>query len=87
MFTEEQSVDVVTAYRKELRLQWSKSYSRWRGISEYKTALDLLADGRVSPEAFINKHFALAEISEAFAAADDKLSSGAIKVMVHPNAG
>ncbi len=87
VFTEEQNVDVVTAYRKELKLQWSNSYSSWRGVSEYKTALDLLEDGRVSPEAFINKHFALAEISEAFAAADDKRSSGAVKVMGHPNAG
>ncbi|MCH7652980.1 MAG: alcohol dehydrogenase catalytic domain-containing protein [Chloroflexi bacterium] len=87
VFTEDQSVDVATAYRKELQLRWSNSYSSWRGVSEYETALELLADGRVNPKKFINKHFALGKISEAFAAADDKRSSGAIKVMVHPNAG
>ena len=86
VFTEEQSIDVMTAYRRELRLQWSNSYSSWRGVSEYRTALDLLADGRVNPDKFINKHYSLDEISEAFTAADDKRTSGAVKVMVHPNA-
>ena len=84
VFTGPSSVDVATAYRKELGLRWSNSYSTWRGASEYRTALRLMVDGRVDPSAFITTHYPLDSIGEAFAAADDKRSSGAIKVMVHP---
>ncbi|MCI0771392.1 MAG: alcohol dehydrogenase catalytic domain-containing protein [Chloroflexi bacterium] len=84
VFTGAQEVDAVTAYRKELRIQWSNSYSSWQGVSEYKTALDLLAAGRVDPSGFITHHYPVEQIGEAFAAANDKRRSGAIKVIVNP---
>jgi 2-desacetyl-2-hydroxyethyl bacteriochlorophyllide A dehydrogenase len=83
MFTAPPRVDVDLAYRKELSIVWSNSYSRWQGISEYDIALDLLAAGRVRAEPIITHHFPLAQIGEAFAAAADKRSSGAVKVLVH----
>ena len=84
IFTQTQAIDVATAYRKELRLHWSNSFSRWQGISEYRMALDLLAAGRLHAEPLVTTHFPLQQIHEAFAAAEDKRASGAIKVMVHP---
>ena len=84
IFTQSPEVDVQTAYRKELHIQWSNSFSRWHGVSEYGMALALLAAGRLYAEPLITTHFPLDGIQEAFAAADDKRTSGAIKVMVHP---
>ncbi|MCI0439211.1 MAG: alcohol dehydrogenase catalytic domain-containing protein [Chloroflexi bacterium] len=84
VFTGPQQVDVIAAYSKELRIQWANSYSKWRGVSEYRIALDLLASGRVDPTPFITRHYSLGQIAEAFAAADDKRSSGVIKAVVHP---
>ena len=84
IFTHSPAVDVRTAYRKELHLQWANSFSRWQGVSEYRMALDLMASGRLNATPLITTHFPLDQIQEAFAAADDKRTSGAIKVMVHP---
>ena len=84
LFTQTQEVDVATAYRKELRLQWSNSFSHWQGVSEYHIALDLMTAGRLHAEPLVTTHFPLQRIGDAFAAADDKRTSGAIKVMVHP---
>jgi threonine dehydrogenase-like Zn-dependent dehydrogenase len=83
IFTQSPELDARTAYRKELRLQWANSFSRWHGVSEYRMALDLLATGRLNPAPLITTHFPLEHISAAFAAAEDKKTSGAIKVMVH----
>ena len=84
LFTEAQRIDVPAAYGKELKIQWANSYSRWRGVSEYETALRLLADGRVDPEPLITTHFSLDDIGAAFAAADNKRASGTIKAIVNP---
>ncbi|HAL46248.1 MAG: zinc-binding dehydrogenase [SAR202 cluster bacterium] len=84
VFTGSSSVDVMAAYRKELSIRWSNSYSSWEGVSEYQTALRLLSSGWVDPSGFITTHYPLDSIGEAFAAADDKRNSGAIKVIVHP---
>ena len=75
----------MTAYQKELRIQWSNSFSSWQGVSEYKTSLDLMTAGKLDPSEFITHHYSIDEIGKAFEAANDKRSSGAIKVMVHPN--
>ena len=77
-------LDASVAYRKELTLRWSNSYSTWQGRSEYDLALDLLAAGRIAAEPLLTHHFPLEQIADAFAAADDKRGSGAIKVLVHP---
>jgi threonine dehydrogenase-like Zn-dependent dehydrogenase len=47
-------------------------------------ALDLMAAGRLNAAPLITTHFALENIGAAFIAANDKRTSGAIKVMVHP---
>jgi 2-desacetyl-2-hydroxyethyl bacteriochlorophyllide A dehydrogenase len=83
IFTTPPALDERTAYRKELTIGWSNSYSTWDGLSEYEIALDMLASGRIRAEPLLTHHFPLEQIGEAFAAAADKRSSGAIKVLVH----
>ncbi|MDP6775962.1 MAG: hypothetical protein QGI83_04275 [Candidatus Latescibacteria bacterium] len=56
----------------------------WDGVSEYQIALDLLASGRIETEPLITHRFPMDRIGQAFAAADDKARSGAIKVLVIP---
>ncbi|MDA1257875.1 MAG: alcohol dehydrogenase catalytic domain-containing protein [Chloroflexi bacterium] len=83
LFTQPQTFDSQAhGMAKELVLTWSNSYSSWRGVSEYETALDLLAGGRLNAAPIITHHFPQSQIAEAFAAADDKRSSGAIRVVV-----
>jgi threonine dehydrogenase-like Zn-dependent dehydrogenase len=84
VYTRPPAFEVRTAYGKELTILWSNSYSYWDGTSEYDIALRMLAQGRVDAGPLITHHYPLAEIATAFAAADDKRSSGAIKVLVHP---
>lgn len=86
VFTKACALDVQAAYRRELTLVWSNSYSTWEGRSEYGIALDLMARRRLPAESLITHHYPLDRIGEAFAAAADKASSTAIKVMVHPSA-
>ncbi len=80
--------DVAVAYRaanhKEIDLRWCNSYASWNGEREYKIALDLVAEGRVQVEPLITHRYALTDIAEAFRAADDKKSSGAVKVVIQP---
>src|SRR5205823_5445312 len=80
--------DVAVAYRaanrKEVDLRWCNSYATWNGVREYQIALDLVADGRVQAEPLITHRFPLAAIADAFATADDKRASGAVKVIVRP---
>ncbi|NQU96897.1 MAG: alcohol dehydrogenase catalytic domain-containing protein [Chloroflexi bacterium] len=84
LFTSPQTVDPALGMQRELTVQWSNSYSTWNGVSEYGTALKLVAAGRVDPASLVTHHFPLARISEAFATADDKQTSGAVRVIVHP---
>jgi threonine dehydrogenase-like Zn-dependent dehydrogenase len=70
--------------RKELSLHWVWSYGHWKGVPEFQIALDMLAAGRVDAAPLITHRFPLAEIRAAFAAADDKRASAAIKVLVIP---
>tara|TARA_B110000116_G_scaffold193828_1_gene168701 strand:+ start:207 stop:1289 length:1083 start_codon:yes stop_codon:yes gene_type:complete len=84
LFTQPQTLDSqAQGMAKELVLTWSNSYSSWQGISEYQTALDLLASDRLIAGPIITHRFPQAQIAEAFAAADDKRTSGAIRVVVN----
>jgi threonine dehydrogenase-like Zn-dependent dehydrogenase len=80
--------DVAVAYRaanrKEIDLRWCNSYATWRGVREYQIALDLVASGRVQADPLVTHRFPLGEIAAAFQAADDKKSSGAVKVVIQP---
>ena len=84
LFTEAQAVDPAMAMEREVVIGWSNSFSSWNGVSEFSTALDLMASGRVNPDPIVTHHFGLNDIGEAFATADDKRASGAIRVMVKP---
>jgi threonine dehydrogenase-like Zn-dependent dehydrogenase len=70
--------------RKELSLVWVWSYAMWGTSAEYAIVLDMLAAGRLQARPMITHHYPLAEIGAAFAAADDKGESDAIKVVVAP---
>lgn len=83
LFTAPQQVDASVGMARELTVKWSNSFSTWDDVPEYKTALNLMTSGRLNPGPIITHHFPLDQIGEAFAAADDKRSSGAIRVMVH----
>ena len=83
-FAEPQSVTSRTAMLKELSLVWVWSYAKWGPEAEYKTALDMLADGRIKALPMITHRFPLEQIAEAFEAADDKSKSDSIKVCVIP---
>jgi threonine dehydrogenase-like Zn-dependent dehydrogenase len=60
------------------------SYGTWQGVPEFQVALDMMASGKVKAAPLITHRFPLDRIVEAFAAADDKRASGAIKVLVIP---
>jgi threonine dehydrogenase-like Zn-dependent dehydrogenase len=83
-FTGTQSLDPGLCMRKELSLHWVWSYGLWDGVPEFQIALDLLASGRTDAAPLITHRFPLEQIGAAFAAADDKRTSGAIKVLVIP---
>ncbi len=84
LFMTAQTVDPALGMSRELTVRWSNSFSTWQGESEYDGALALASTEAIDPRPFITHHFDLDHISEAFAAADDKAGSGAIRVMVHP---
>jgi threonine dehydrogenase-like Zn-dependent dehydrogenase len=83
-YVEPQMLDPGVCMRKEVSLRWVWSYGTWQGIPEFQIALDMLASGRVEAAPLITHRFPLARIAGAFAAADDKRASGAIKVLVNP---
>ncbi|HIF71668.1 MAG TPA: hypothetical protein EYQ61_03805 [Dehalococcoidia bacterium] len=85
LFTKPQTIDPVLAMEREVTIGWSNSFSSWKGESEFATSLGLLASGRLNPDPIVTHHFSLDEIGVAFATADDKRESGAIRVMVRPN--
>jgi threonine dehydrogenase-like Zn-dependent dehydrogenase len=84
MFQSPQTLDIWTCMHKEVTLRWVWSYGLWDGVPEYKIALDMMADGRLEVAPLITHRFPLARIADAFATADDKRSSGAVKVLIKP---
>ena len=84
LFTKPQTIDPAMAMAGEVAIQWSNSFSSWNGEREFATALDLLTAGKLNPEPIVTHHFGLEDIEEAFATADDKRVSGAVRVMVTP---
>jgi 2-desacetyl-2-hydroxyethyl bacteriochlorophyllide A dehydrogenase len=85
-FHHDVSVVYREANRRELDLRFSSSYSTWSGVRELQLALDLIAEGRVDAAPMLTHRFPLTRIGEAFAAANDRGASGAVKVLVEPAA-
>ncbi len=79
-----QTIETWPLLRQELSLVWVWSYAMWGPEPEYKTALDMLVDGRINAKPIITHHFPLDQIADAFEAADEKGQSDAIKVCVIP---
>ena len=83
-FVEPQTLDPWLCMHKEVTLRWVWSYGTWEGVPEYQIALDMMATGGFKAGPLITHRFSLDRIGEAFAAADNKRESGAIKVLVVP---
>ena len=84
LFTATQEVDPALAMQREVSVRWSNSFSSWNGKSEFVEALELMESGKLNPDPIMTHEFPIAQISEAFTAADNKAESGAIRVMVIP---
>jgi 2-desacetyl-2-hydroxyethyl bacteriochlorophyllide A dehydrogenase len=84
MYTQPQTLDSAEAMRKQMQITWINSYGAWKGVPEFKIAMDMMESGRFHPLDIITHRFPLDEIGDAFAAADNKSESGAIKVLVIP---
>ncbi len=84
LFTKPQTIDPGLAMERELTVQWSNSFSTWNGESEFSSALELVRSEQVNPAPIVTHRFGLEDIAEGFAIADDKRSSGAIRVMIRP---
>ncbi len=84
MYSQPQPLNMRLIHRREVSLHPCWSYALWNGVPEFKVALDMLADGRLQPQVLITHRFPLDEIGAGFAAADDKGSSNAIKVVINP---
>jgi threonine dehydrogenase-like Zn-dependent dehydrogenase len=69
---------------RELTITACWSYDTWEGASEFAAALELVAAGRVRLAPVITHRFGLDAIAEAFAAADERARSGAVKVLIEP---
>jgi threonine dehydrogenase-like Zn-dependent dehydrogenase len=83
-YVEPQTLDPAACLRKEISLRWVWSYGTWQGVPEFRIALDMMASAKINATPLITHRFPLDRIAEAFAAADDKRASGAIKVLVIP---
>jgi 2-desacetyl-2-hydroxyethyl bacteriochlorophyllide A dehydrogenase len=86
-FVGDVAVPYREANRRELDLRWSSSYSTWNGVRELQIALDLIAEERVATAPLLTHRFPLTEIAQAFQAANDKGTSGAVKVLIQPRPG
>ena len=84
MYALPQTLDCRAAYGKQVRITWINSYGAWEGVPEFKIAMDMMTSGKFHPLQVITHRFPLEEIAAAFAAADNKRESGAIKVLVIP---
>jgi len=84
MYSQPQTLNMRLIHTREVSLHPCWSYALWNGVPEFKTALDMLAAGLLRPQVLITHRFPLDEIAAGFAAADDKGSSNAIKVVINP---
>ncbi len=79
-----QSINPEDVHTKEICIRWSWSYALWEGVPEYQICLNLLTAGKLKVQEYITHSFPLDRILEAFAIADNKGQSGAMKVVIQP---
>lgn len=79
-----EAFDAEAAMTRELTIAFVWSYGSWDGHSEYRRALELVAQRRIDLEPLITHRFPLVNLVDAFAAADARDRSGAVKVIVQP---
>ena len=84
MYALPQTLDCRAAYGRQMQITWINSYGAWEGVPEFKIAMDMMTAGWFHPLKIITHRFPLDDIAAAFAAADNKRQSGAIKVLVIP---
>ncbi len=82
-FNEPKAVDLQQLMMKEVALLGSFCYGTRGGEPEFTTAAKLTGRWRHELGAFATHQFALDDVVDAFATADDK-STGAIKVTIQP---
>lgn len=93
VFTKPQIIDSQeSGMSKELSLLWSNSYSHGKNglltesnyaSKEYQEALDYMSSGKINAAPLITHKFPQNNILAAFEAADNKATSGAIKVVIN----
>ena len=76
--------DSVAAHFKEIDIKYVFSYGCWDYKTDFEIALDLISSGKINAAHMITHRFALKDINEAFAAALDKQTSKAVKVVMIP---
>jgi threonine dehydrogenase-like Zn-dependent dehydrogenase len=79
-----QELEMGKLLRREITIIPIWSYATWGPATEYQLALHGLAQGRVVVGPMVTHRFPLHQIDEAFQAAANKDTSGAVKVIVNP---
>lgn len=79
MGKEDQCLPITQSVYKEIDIVGSIGYA-----SDFGTAIDMVATGKVDPKPMITHHFKLEDVSKAFDLASKK-EENYIKIMVHAN--
>jgi threonine dehydrogenase-like Zn-dependent dehydrogenase len=82
-FTRPVQVHPIMLFLKEATITGSNCYGRPGRMSDYELAIEIMRRNVETMRALITHRFALDDVGEAYAAADDK-KSGAIKVSITP---
>jgi threonine dehydrogenase-like Zn-dependent dehydrogenase len=82
-FTKPVQIHPIMFFIKEPRVVGSNCYGRPGRRSDYELAIEIMRRNADSLRRCITHRFALDQVAEAYATADDK-KSGAIKVQIEP---
>lgn len=82
-FTQPVQLHPIMLFLKECKIVGSNCYGRPDRLSDYEMAIEIMLRNTHVMRGLITHRFALEDVAQAYAAADDK-SSGAIKVMITP---
>jgi 2-desacetyl-2-hydroxyethyl bacteriochlorophyllide A dehydrogenase len=85
VFSQPVQLHPVMLFLKEARIVGSNCYGRPGRMSDYEVSIEIMRRRAHDMRALITHRFALDDVAQAYAAADDK-SSGAIKVTIAPSA-